>query len=83
MKTIAIYSKFVFPEPFKLVEEVKSPYSFPGNPPPGTRPKPGIEATCCCFSKFGYKLAFKCGYCFVKIISLPENFDVDQRKKLE
>lgn len=63
---------------FKLVDDVRSPYSYAT----GSRPKPGLEATCCCFSKFGSTFAWKCGYCFVKIIDLPENMDDNQQESV-
>jgi len=63
-------------ESFNFITDIKSPHTYA----PGSRPKPGVETTCCAFSKFGYNFAFKCGYCFVKIISLPEKLDLNNQK---
>lgn len=71
-----IFAATAHKEPFKLIEEIKSPHTYAS----GSRPKPGLEASCCCFSTFGYNFAWKSGYCFVKIISLPEKLNANNQK---
>jgi WD40 repeat protein len=73
-----IYAETAEKGSFKFVEEVRSPYTYASS----SRPKPGLEATCCCFSTFRATFAWKCGYCFVKIIALPENMEEVYKKDM-